>query len=1077
MVKIDKTKKWLFKEDEINKLKTWVEFWISEWQTRKESIKNVAWEIKNSWQEQWFLNSYNWTWGQDEVIAPTDFKTDLSKKWWLSNEQLAWLTKGVKSQIDQWMTREEAIAKVSKELKDSWQEKWFIDAYKWDTSQWDMWWDDETIGGKWMSWTDLDWWDIVSDEEWSVVPDETTDDDPNSINSQLKRLENIDTSNMDSNQKKIIADQIEYYKWLISKWDKLENLEIWKAADFSIYEWKANNLKAIQDEYTSFQELSRTAVEEWVEFTPEYVAKKFGWDIKKAKDFFLWVKWAAKYLELEDFVTEDITNEYDKAKDTLDTNHERNQEDYTTQIDRYKEDFDEEISRTEEAVQRAKINNEYISALKWTTYSTKWLESLNYANKLAQQSLDDLIKQKDRTLEDVQKNLVRMNDNYIKTNQDLEDQLQQNINIAQNNFLLEVQKMQTKYWEATDETYEEINKLATVFQKNVETFNTNTADKTQQNFSNYMKVRDQLFDENKYKTEQIDSAISTFSKSESQYNTTIWQLSDYAKSNNLTPLQFDWLYNTIITNTAKRLDDQYKDLGLWTVNYDKIVDWINSWKTGLQIQNEILSDPKTKELIDDEDEDEDKKTFKYLPFGDEYWTKMYKVYDNDWEYVKTVWDNWESIWWWWSFDQDIFSYKGKVNYTEQPWVTKNTTWLSYSWFESDIQSDIDRINPNSGITWKMIENIWNDYWVNPSRIAAIIRNDSSYWKNLYSKNNFGNVWNNDTLVSSWLPWVEFNSTEQGIEAVAKNLRDRSDLFRNKFNRDWSFNELITNAWNSYWWPYMTSTNWQKTTTEIQQQLDKWQQEQWEKEKNPITFNDLTDFQVYFKSWQQNYPWYINALVTKRDEEQAKFKFINKYQKYVDENWLDWLKEVENGTILPSSMVKLLTDGQWFPKLLETLERYTDDPNVSFDPILAWMRAWSPFANYDVAQLTAKSELDLAQQLIWKFLEWWKLTDADYSKYDFIVPKLKNTTQLAKNKIKNLAETLKDKADSYLTNLEAAWYDTTNLQIAWDKEWESESEIKTYKDKNWNDIKYETNKENTNIQALDDSDIKKFYKNN
>jgi hypothetical protein len=157
------------------------------------------------------------------------------------------------------------------------------------------------------------------------------------------------------------------------------------------------------------------------------------------------------------------------------------------------------------------------------------------------------------------------------------------------------------------------------------------------------------------------------------------------------------------------------------------------------------------------------------------------------------------------------------------------------------------------LTWDLIVNIAEQYWVNPLLLAWVIRNDTQYGKELYSKNNYGNVWNTDELVNQKWPWVEFTTPEFWVEAVAKNLSDRYNAFKAKFadTAEPTIQELLswkTHFWVKFFWPYMTDKTAYDRIAKIVNDLEP-KDEPWQKyDENAIAL--LSSVTQLNKEWKE-----------------------------------------------------------------------------------------------------------------------------------------------------------------------------------------------------------------------------------
>lgn len=242
-------------------------------------------------------------------------------------------------------------------------------------------------------------------------------------------------------------------------------------------------------------------------------------------------------------------------------------------------------------------------------------------------------------------------------------------------------------------------------------------------------------------------------------------------------------------------EDQYR-LVAWSMKPTKTVDKsIDLWNTIRLWYNDWTS------------EDIKKTQNKEVQHTIDLWDKVKVVYSDwtsedlaKWQEQMTPYQSANLAWEKQKYWQDLWWEKEKYNRENAIW---STTWV---WQALD--EDIKRIWWDTNLTWWLIESVANEYWVNPAFLGAVLRNDSSYWKHLYSKNNYWNVWNTDTLVANGKKWVEFATPEEWVGATAENLAKRIKAYKDKFWSDKtpSVQEILSwknNKWEKFFWVYMT----------------------------------------------------------------------------------------------------------------------------------------------------------------------------------------------------------------------------------------------------------------------------------
>lgn len=157
-------------------------------------------------------------------------------------------------------------------------------------------------------------------------------------------------------------------------------------------------------------------------------------------------------------------------------------------------------------------------------------------------------------------------------------------------------------------------------------------------------------------------------------------------------------------------------------------------------------------------------------------------------------------------------------------IPNKTPWIKLSKeARRRIINHIERINPwFKEYLWHVYD-IAREYRLHPALLIAVMQNDSTLWKHLYSKNNFWNVWNTDKVVAQGKKWVSFKSPRAWIKAVARNMRKRIDSFyiETKLKRSPTVEELlswVSKNWIEFFWRYMTKENWPKKVSDYYKEI-------------------------------------------------------------------------------------------------------------------------------------------------------------------------------------------------------------------------------------------------------------------
>ena len=151
-------------------------------------------------------------------------------------------------------------------------------------------------------------------------------------------------------------------------------------------------------------------------------------------------------------------------------------------------------------------------------------------------------------------------------------------------------------------------------------------------------------------------------------------------------------------------------------------------------------------------------------------------------------------------------------------------------------------------------------------------------------------------------------------------------------------------------------------------------------------------------------------------------------------WFGWITAISN------ELDQLLANTKWWrnlnqsqvdglaawtqlPAMLSTLKAEIDKNKDKFWPVkwtIGNLNKW----NSDTQNL--KALMKQTTQLIWTFMEWWKLTDADFSKYENFLPTLSDTYETAIKKLNTTANTLALSYNNTLRSYANGWYDVSKF---------------------------------------------------
>lgn len=127
--------------------------------------------------------------------------------------------------------------------------------------------------------------------------------------------------------------------------------------------------------------------------------------------------------------------------------------------------------------------------------------------------------------------------------------------------------------------------------------------------------------------------------------------------------------------------------------------------------------------------------------------------------------------------------------------------------------------------------------------------------------------------------------------------------------------------------------------------------------------------------------------------------------------------------LSQSQAETLSAWTQLPAMLSQLKSALEDASDKLWPVKWRLNTLNP---YDTTSQTLQSLLKQTTQLVWTFMEWWKLTDADFAKYEKFLPKMSDTYDSAISKLNSVTNTLSSQYNNTLRSYANAWYDVSSF---------------------------------------------------
>lgn len=131
----------------------------------------------------------------------------------------------------------------------------------------------------------------------------------------------------------------------------------------------------------------------------------------------------------------------------------------------------------------------------------------------------------------------------------------------------------------------------------------------------------------------------------------------------------------------------------------------------------------------------------------------------------------------------------------------------------------------------------------------------------------------------------------------------------------------------------------------------------------------------------------------------------------------------NGKILPATAVRAIAEGKTMDGVLDRLKEHIEKSKEEMGPVQGRLNKINP---YNRAAQSLESQIRASRQLIGKFIEGGVLRKEDESKYESMLPTLKDTPETAIDKIENMRFELKQAYNSFLETNRQAGYNVDNI---------------------------------------------------
>lgn len=326
------------------------------------------------------------------------------------------------------------------------------------------------------------------------------------------------------------------------------------------------------------------------------IAQQLWMDIDQVRNLILANNWdknadLSKWYQLSDYEANKIKEPYDRKQAQLDEQKDFQLKLANIQLDRNNEDLKTNLARQKEINAHNIHNADMLAWRHWYWVSNRGVEWLQYVQDLAQQTIDDLIKNADRKNQDILNGINEIIMNYRQNSDDIAYNAQQALNSALNTYSMNMVAINQRYgilWmNAQQATAQAVQNFITEYDR----LTNERYEREKENYLFTLQASNELLKLNAnnlaYRQavlEQIGS--ESLNMTRNQLGTLKWQLNFDASDDTLNQLQVQSVAN-ILNGYAP---------GAWNYFLDEIDKQLAKWNyTGQQVINQILNSDEFKE--------------------------------------------------------------------------------------------------------------------------------------------------------------------------------------------------------------------------------------------------------------------------------------------------------------------------------------------------------------------------------------------------------------------------------------------------------------------------------------------------
>lgn len=186
----------------------------------------------------------------------------------------------------------------------------------------------------------------------------------------------------------------------------------------------------------------------------------------------------ADYIEFKEDVQEDITDPYQDQLDRLAVENERNKADLSADLIQLRDNRDLQIERAERTVQQNEENQKIMAALTGVTFSTRGSQAMASFMRDNKMVIENMYRNRDRAINDIITQQERLMEDFMYNQNIIQDAMESKITETKINFFNQVNEIQNKFGEYSEESLSKIQDIQKNFATQLENLENKAFERT-----------------------------------------------------------------------------------------------------------------------------------------------------------------------------------------------------------------------------------------------------------------------------------------------------------------------------------------------------------------------------------------------------------------------------------------------------------------------------------------------------------------------------------------------------------------------------------------------------------------------